>query len=435
MHPLESSAKVSLMKNRRGISIFIQIFCICGSLIALDLPNHFQKRSEELFSEAQKIRRALHLIPEPCFQEEKTAAFVADYLEDLGLKVERGIAGTGVKAVLVGALPGPAIGVRGDMDALPIDEATGLPFASTHPGLMHACGHDMHMTNVLITAKILSEVREHLPGKVVFIFQPCEEGAPAGELGGADSMIKAGVLNDPALDAMLGLHVMPDIPTGRIGIRPGPLMASVAWFYVSILGRSSHGAFPHQGIDAIYAASQAVIQFQALISRYKDPGEQAVLTVGTVHGGVRRNVLAERVELEGTVRSFSRETEDMIAAGMERILAGLKISLGVDYELVFERVNSFVYNDPRLTSLLLPRFREILGSENVLSVEPQSIGEDFASYSHRLPSVFFFLGVGSGADAPALHTPQFTVDEEALKIAPRLFAGAVLELLEHFQDK
>ncbi len=394
------------------------------------LDQTIQKRSIELHQEAVRIRRHLHRLPEPCFKESKTALYIADYLRKLGLNVQTGIAGTGIKAVLKGKKASPVVGIRADMDALPIHEKTGLPYQSIHPGFMHACGHDAHMTNVLIAAKILSEIKNRIPGSVVFIFQPCEEGTPDGSPAGADRMIRAGILQNPSIDGMFGLHVMPG-NVGSISLREGPLMANVASVFITIRGKSSHGAFPHKGVDAIYAASSAVLQFQSLISRVKDPNERAVLTIGKISGGVRLNVIAEEVKMEGTVRSFSFETEQMIEQGMQKILAGLKLALGIEYEFKFKRSSKFVKNDIKLTRTMLPKLKKILGKKNVKIVDPVTIGEDFAAYSHKVPSLFFFLGVGQNR---SLHTPTFAVDETALKYGPMILASAALHFLTSHQS-
>jgi amidohydrolase len=393
---------------------------------AADTAPDFPARAAALFAESVQLRRQLHQIPELCFQEKETAAFVASYLRRLGLEVQTGIAGTGIRAVLHGNLPGPTVGLRADMDALPITEATGLPFASRHAGRMHACGHDAHMTNVLVAARLLAEERARLAGTVVFIFQPCEEGAPQKEKGGAERLIEAGILENPHLDALFGLHVLPDLPAGQVALKPGAIMANVAWIYVHVRGKAAHGAFPHQGTDAIVAAAEAIGQFQTLISRRKDPGEKAVLTIGKIYGGVRSNVIAEAVDMEGTVRTFSDELESRIRAGMENILKGLEIAHGVQCSLEFEKVNPSVVNDAALTEMVLPVFRGILGDGNVLQAEPLTIGEDFALYSRRLPSLFFFLGCG---DSGALHSPTLTIDERIFKTAPALLAAAAFTFL------
>lgn len=393
-----------------------------------DFFTYFQKKVKEFFPEAVKIRRYLHQYPELCFKEKKTSAFIADYLKNCGLEVQTGIAGTGIKALLKGNRDKPVVGIRSDMDALPITEQTGLDFQSKNNGLMHACGHDGHMTNVLLTAKILSGVKEKIPGTVVFIFQPCEEGTPDGSPSGADRMLKEGVLENPKIDAMLGLHVMPGYPTGTIALREGPIMANVASIFITIKGKSSHGAFPHQGVDAIYGASLAVIQFQSIISRFKDPNEKAVLTIGKIKGGVRLNVIADRVEMEGTVRTFSFETEANIEKGMENILKGLSQSVGISYDFKFAKSSQYVKNDIKLTRILTPLFKKLLGEKNVIITDPVTIGEDFSAYSHRIPSLFFFLGAG---EKGKLHSPQFSVDEDIFLYGPLLFSSAAIELLRN----
>lgn len=417
------------MKRSAAIILFVVFLQLPASAPAaeFDPVAVFMDKAAGMFAESVEMRRQLHRMPELCFQEKETSAFIAAYLNKLGLEVSTGIAGTGIKAVLRGGRPGPVVGLRADMDALPIEEATGLPFASRYPGRMHACGHDAHMTQLLAAAKLLASVRDRLAGTVVFIFQPCEEGAPKKEKGGAERLIAAGILENPRLDAMFGLHVLPDLPAGKIALRPGAIMANVAWIYVRIQGKAAHGAFPHQGIDAIFAAAQAVNQFQALISRYKDPGEKAVLTIGKINGGVRSNVIAESVDMEGTVRTFSDELENRIRQGMENILRGLETALGVKTSLEFDKVNPAVINDAGLHDLVLPVFRRALGEANVLAAEPLTIGEDFSLYSRLLPSLFFFLGSGVGN---ALHSPTFTVDEDILKVAPALLAAAAFTYLE-----
>lgn len=392
-----------------------------------DFTGYFKEKAASYHAEAVDLRRQLHRFPELCFQEKETSAFVAAYLKKLGLDVETGIAGYGIKAVLRGNREKPVFAVRADMDALPIAEKTGLSFLSRNKGVMHACGHDTHMTNVLMAAKLLAEVKDRIPGTVVFIFQPCEEGAPPGKKGGAESMIEAGVLENPRVERIIGLHVLPDLPVGTVGLCPGPIMANVASFYITIFGKSSHGAFPHQGVDAIYLAASAIMQFQSLISRFRDPTEPAVLTVGKIKGGVRLNVIADKVELEGTVRTFSFEFQDRISMGIEKILKGLSFAYGFQYRFDFRKDAPYVKNDPQLTRAMVPVFKKMLGDDKVVTVKPMTIAEDFSHYSHRIPALFFFLGVGGNA---ALHTPKFSVDEEILKVGPALFAAAAVSYLQ-----
>jgi len=396
---------------------------------ARDWPRHFRDENRALLTEARQLRQRLHRIPETCNCERQTAEVVAATLRGLGLEVTTGIAGTGIKAVLRGGRSGPVVGLRADMDALPITEATGLPFVSQNQGTMHACGHDVHMTNVLIAAKMLAAVRAELPGTVVFLFQPCEEGSTRGEVSGAAALIAAGALENPKIERMIGLHVMPDLPTGTVGLRAGPLMASVATVRIRLIGQSSHGALPHQGKDAIHAAAQAIVQFQPIISRIKDPGEKALITIGTIQGGVRQNVLAGEAVMTGTVRTFSDAVQDMIEQEMERVLQGIEWVYGVKHEFAFIRDCRFVKNDPGLVRRLTPVFQQILGPERVVEVAPSTVSEDFALYSHRLPSLFFFLGTGQGENPPPLHSPQFAPDENVLAFAPALLAAAAVDCL------
>jgi len=422
------------MKKIMTLCLMLVFFVLSAPMSGedFDFQAYFKEKAREYHPEAVKIRRYLHTIPEPCFQEKKTAAFIAGYLEKCGLDVRTGIAGTGIKAVLQGNRPTPVVGIRSDMDALPITEQTGLPFESQNKGTMHACGHDGHMTNVLLTAKLMSEIKDKIPGTVVFIFQPCEEGAPGGGPAGAERMTEAGVLENPKIDAMLGLHVMPGYPVGSIALREGPIMANVASVFITIHGKSSHGAFPHQGIDAIYASSLAILQFQSLISRFKDPNEKAVLTIGKINGGVRLNVIADRVDMEGTVRTFSFETENNIEKGMENILKGLKESMGIAYDFKFVKASKFVKNDVTLTRLLTPVFKKLLGEKNVIVTEPVTVGEDFSTYSHKVPSLFFFLGTGIEGN---LHSPVFSVDEDIFYYGPVLFSSAAAAVLSSYQGK
>ena len=395
-----------------------------------EVDSYLQKQSQQLFPEAVKLRRQLHRIPELCFQEVETSRFIKNYLEKNGFQVIDGLAGTGMKAVLRGNREGPVVGIRTDMDALPIQEKTGLPFSSQNPGRMHACGHDGHMTNVLIAARMLAGMRDELPGTVVFIFQPCEEGTSDGSPAGASRIVKAGVLENPKIDAMFGLHIMPGYKAGAVALREGAIMANVASVFITIEGKSSHGAYPHQGIDAIYAASSAIQQFQSLISRYRDPKEQAVLTIGTINGGVRFNVIADRVEMKGTVRTFSFETQEMIKAGMEKILKGLALSQGIAFQYKFSIGSKFVKNDSGLTQMALPLFKKILGPANVFITPAQTVGEDFSTYSHLIPSLFFFLGAG---EEGVLHSADFSIDEDMFLYGPRLLASAAFEYMKRNQ--
>jgi len=419
------------MRPLISILLAVQLLVVTDAFgLAKELPiAAIRRRAEASYTDAVRIRRDLHRIPEPGYKEVKTSAYVEQYLRDLKLEITTGIAGTGIKAVLRGTRPGPVIGLRADMDALPIPETTGFPYASTHPGYSHACGHDFHMTNVLIAARILSEMRDQIPGTVVFFFQPCEEGNSSGAPSGAAAMVTQGALENPDVQAMVGLHVLPGFPTGSVALRAGPIMANADSVRIRITGKSSHGAYPHQGIDAIHAAATAILQFQALISRHRDPNDPAVLSIGMINGGVRSNVIAETVDMEGTVRTFSDETQQAIRDGMENILKGLATAFGIQYHYEFHIGNRFVKNDTELARTLGGLFEKALGRENVYDIDKQTIAEDFSVYSHKIPALFFFLGTGR---PHPLHTPDFTVDEEILKTGPTLFAAAAIHLCQTF---
>lgn len=386
-----------------------------------------REKIEALYSEAVSLRRQLHQFPELCFNEAETAKFIINYLRRWGLEIQTGIGGYGVKAILRGQNSGPVIGIRADMDALPLTEATGLDFSSVNSGVMHACGHDIHITNVLIAARVLAEAKATLPGVVVFIFQPCEEGPADGSPGGADRLLGAGVLENPKIDIMMGLHVMPGYPIGSLAMREGAMMANVSTISIAINGKACHGAAPHEGIDAIYAASLAIIQFQALVSRMKNPAEQAVLSIGQFNAGTRPNIIADKAVLSGTVRTFSPEVELLLENGIENILKGLQSSLGINYEYAFTRSAKYVKNNEKLVSRLMPFFETLLGAGNVITAQPVTIGEDFSVYSHHIPSIFFFLGTG---DSAKLHHPAFSPDEKILLTGSLAFVGATLELMK-----
>ncbi len=377
------------------------------------------------------------MYPELSNREYKTSEFVANYLRKLGLKVKRGIARTGVVALIEGRRKSPVVALRADMDALPIEEKNDVPYKSRVKGGMHACGHDAHTTILLITAKILSGMRDQLPGTVKLIFQPAEEGPPPGEEGGAPLMIKEGVLENPKVDAIFALHVNPKLRVGKVSFKCGAFFANADRFTLEIVGKSSHAAYPHLGIDAIYAASLAVVEFQALVSRVVDPRQPAVLTVGKIEGGRRFNILAERVVMEGTVRTFSFETRRKIKEGMRRILEGLRSSLGISYRLDYTEGTPFVKNDERLCSLAERVFTQLLGEENVVKSGFETVAEDFAYYTHRVAGFLYWLGVGNPEKGitSGLHTPTFNIDEQALKIGPVLMSSLALEYLTQAAGK
>ena len=368
--------------------------------------------------EAQLIeaRRWFHQHPELSNREEKTGVEIARRLEAMGYEVQTGVAHNGVVAVLEGDLPGSVVAWRSDIDALPIDEQVDVPYRSTHAGVMHACGHDVHTTIGLGAAEVLMKLKSRLHGTVKFIFQPAEEGPPPGEEGGARLMIAEGVLADPAPEAIFGLHVMPIAEAGFVGLRPGGLMAAGDRFTITIHGRMTHGSAPQDGIDAVYVGSQVVAALQALASREIDARKSLVVSVGTFNGGKRWNIIAGEAVLTGTVRTLDAETWAEIPERFERIVAGICEANRATYELEFERIAPVVDNDPGLAAFATESLSRSLGADHVLEVPPIMAAEDFAYFQQEVPGVYFFLGVANAAEGwtDYVHTPTFRPDESAI---------------------
>ncbi|WP_025773214.1 M20 family metallopeptidase [Neomoorella thermoacetica] len=375
-------------------------------------------------------RRRLHQYPELSFEERETSALVAGVLRELGLQVRSGIGGTGVVGVLAGAGEGPGVALRADMDALPLQEDTGEEFASRYPGRMHGCGHDAHMTVVLGAAALLAERRRELPGPVVFIFQPGEELPP----GGASRMLAAGVLDDPPVKAAFGLHVTAYLPVGTVGVRSGAIMASADNFTIKIKGRTSHGASPHLGADAIVAAAQAVLALQTIISRHLDPVQPAVLTVGTIKGGEKENIVAGEVTLTGTTRALNNVMRQQLEKDMRQVLAGVAAASGTEIDLDYLWGYPPLVNNAGLTELFRRVAGEILGPDKVLELANPSMGaEDFARYAEKVPAVYFNLGAAiPGAEPHPWHHPRFNINEDCLPIGAGLLAALAVRTLEDF---
>jgi amidohydrolase len=405
---------------------------LAANLVAQDTTGPIARAAQALRPRLVETRRDFHQHPELSNREERTARVVAERLRALGLEVRTGVARHGVVALLRGALPGPVVALRSDMDALPIQERNEVPYRSENPGVMHACGHDVHMTVLLGTAEVLAGMRDHLRGTVKFIFQPAEEGAPPPEEGGAALMVAEGVLDNPRPKVILAFHVAPQLEVGTLGTLPGGAMASSDYFSIRITGRAAHGALPHQGLDAILVASECVTALQSIRSRRTDALHPMVLSVGTIHGGARSNIVAEEVVMEGTLRALDAATRTQAMGLMRQILAGVTSAHGATLQLSFaDRALPAVINDPALVAASLPAFRKALGDTNVLIVEPWLASEDFSFYQKVIPGCMAFLGVGNpakGLTSP-LHTPTFNADEEALVFGVKAMATWVVETL------
>jgi amidohydrolase len=373
-----------------------------------------------------ELRRAIHRHPEGGFAEFQTAALVEKTLASCGIPARR-VAKTGVVGVLDGTGPGRVVALRADMDALELDEGTGATYASGVPGLMHACGHDAHTAILLGAARLLSGRRASLPGSVVFLFQPAEETT-----GGALPMIEEGVLEDPRVDAVFGLHVGIDLPCGEVSVSEGTVHAASDMFDVTVTGRGCHGAHPHEGVDAVAIAGQVLCSLQSVVSRSVDPLEPSVVTVGTIRGGSARNVLAETVEMGGIIRTLSPGVCKGVRERVRAIVEGTAASLGGRAEIRITEGYPCLVNDPGMARLVKATATGLLGAGKVRPATRPSMGvEDFAYFSGERPGAFFYLGAGNPAKGiihPA-HSPRFDIDEDALPVGAAMMAGVALNFL------
>jgi amidohydrolase len=390
----------------------------------MDINGRIARIVEARASELVALRRQLHQHPELAFEEHETAKAVTAFLAKLGVKYRAGVGKTGVIAVIEGAKPGATVGIRADMDALPILEQTGLPFASKLPGKMHACGHDVHTVIALGVAAALAEMRTELHGRVKFIFQPAEE-----TLSGAQAMIADGALDDPKMDVLLGYHNWPAVEAGKVGYNADVVMASADAFDITLKGREGHGAHPHMGIDALAAAAHFVSQVQTIVSREVKPISPAVITVGELHAGTARNIIAGTATLKGIVRTMEAGLSQKIEQAMRRMLEGIKTGMRVDYALEWKRVAPALRNHKPTLERLLKSAREVLGAENVYELPEASMGsEDFAWFAERVPAAH--LRIGSKIDGldTAIHRSNYDCNELAIPVGVRVLARAALDL-------
>lgn len=386
----------------------------------------FMKEALLIKDEIIDLRRKIHRHPEIGKTEVETQKLVEGYLQRLGIKTKR-TAGTGVLGLLEGGSPGSTVGLRADMDALRIQEKTGVPYASEYPGIMHACGHDAHTAALLGTAKILAGCRKELPGNVKFFFQPDEEGD-----GGAAAMIAEGGLENPKVDAMFGAHVTPEIPVGHMGIRPGKSYAASNPFDIIIRGFGSHGARPHKGIDAIVIACQVVDALQLYISRETDPLDSAVITVGTFHGGAQRNAICDEVTITGIIRTLGPEKRKKTVEAVRRITEGIVQAFGAKADIIIQESYPGVVNDPAMTKFAGDSIARLLGADKLIAVENPSMGtEDFGIFLEHVPGCFYQAGVANPAKTPtvSLHNSQFNIDEDALPLLSAVHAKVVYDYL------
>ena len=390
-------------------------------------------KNRELEEEVLAVRRSLHQCPELSEQEHKTCELIAGKLDDMGIPYTTGVAETGIVAVLEGAKPGPVVALRADIDALPIQEETGLPFASQNQGVMHACGHDAHAAVLLGTARVLSQIREDLHGTVKFFFQPAEE-----TVGGAARMIQAGCLENPHVDYVLGLHVEPLIETGKIGIRYGKMMAASDMIDITIRGKGSHGAHPDEGIDAIMVAASILTTVQTVVSRRVSPLESAVCSFGKIQGGTVRNQIADIVELSGIIRTLDPKQRIFVREQVKGIAESVASAMGAEIDFrVTESYGPLVNNDA-ITAVVEKNAAEMLGKEHIVLEPAPDLGcEDFSFFALERPSCFFHLGCYSEAigEYVDLHNSKFTIDESCLMTGVELQVRNVLALLDSKEGK
>ncbi|MEQ9278255.1 MAG: amidohydrolase [Balneola sp.] len=405
-----------------------------------DLKEMINKRADELEEQVIEWRRYFHENPELSNREFNTAEKIAEHLESLGMEVQTEIAHTGVVGILKGGKPGPVVGLRADIDALPVIERTDVPFKSTvmgeyqgnEVGVMHACGHDTHIAILMGVAQILTEMKDDLKGTVKFIFQPAEEGAPKGEEGGAELMVKEGVLKNPDVEAIFGLHISDDTPVGELEYRPKGIMASVNSFDIKVTGKQAHGSAPWGGIDPIVTSAQIINNIQTIVSRSMPLTRQAaVVTVGVINGGVRNNIIPEEVTMQGTIRALDEEMRQLIFKRLKTVVQNTAESNGATAELTINKGYPITYNDPELTAQMLPTLVETAGKENVKLINAITGAEDFSFFQNEIPGLYFFVGgKAPGREASGHHTPDFYIDESGLKLGVRTMSNLVIDYMD-----
>ena len=407
------------------------------------LKKQIDRSADRIESKVIEWRRHFHQFPELSNREFKTAQKIAELLRNLGLDVTTGVAHTGVVGLLKGGKPGPVVALRADIDALPVTERVDVPFASKirstynghDVGVMHACGHDAHIAVLMGVAEILSSMKKYLPGSVKFIFQPAEEGAPQGEEGGAELMVKEGVLKNPKVDVIFGLHVRSIAEVGTISYRPESTMAAYDGLRITVKGKQTHGSTPWTGIDPITVSAQIIIGLQTIISRQTELTEEAaVITIGSIHGGVRSNIIPEQVELIGTIRTLNTDMQKKIHEKIRLTATKIAESAGAIADVRITKGYPITYNDPELTEMMLPSLKEVAGENNVKLVKAITGAEDFSFFQKQIPGLYFFVGAmpkgTKPEDAPPHHSPDFYIDESCLKIGIRALSYLTLDYMD-----
>jgi amidohydrolase len=432
-----------------SIGIIVILFFHTSTVLAQQespFSSELQNLIESVEDKVVEWRRDIHQHPELGNREFRTAALVADHLHHLGIDVQTEVAHTGVVGILRGAHPGPVVALRADMDALPVTERVEVPFASTvrtvfngqEVGVMHACGHDTHVAMLMGTAEVLAGYRDNLHGTVKFIFQPAEEGPPEGEEGGAELMVKEGILQNPDVDVVFGIHISSLLEIGHISYGPGGTMASADDFRIVVRGEQTHGAYPWEGADPIVASAQIITALQTIVSRRMQLTENpAVVTIGMVRGGVRSNIIPEEVEMQGTMRALHPDDRLAMIEHMHQIIENTARAMGVTATLTLPVTTSYpvTYNDIDLTNRMVPVLQAVAGTDYVSREKPQMGAEDFSFYAEKVPGLFIFLGGRpsdiSASEAAAHHTPDFFIDDSRLNLGVKAFVAMTLDYLNN----
>jgi len=426
----------AMMKPVLPLTLLFSLFV--SPLLAQVPMESIEQLSRAISDQVVTWRRDFHQHPELSNREFRTAAIVAEHLETLGMEVQTGVAHTGVVGVLEGGRPGPVVMLRADMDGLPVEERNDLPFRSQARGeyngqdvpVMHACGHDSHVAILMGAAEVLAALRDELPGTVKFVFQPAEEGAPIGEEGGAELMVSEGILENPKVDAAFALHINAVQDAGKIGYGRGPRYASVDDFGITVHGKQTHGAAPWAGVDSVVVAAQIINGLQTIVSRNLEITQQpAVVTIGSIHGGVRSNIIPEKVEMVGTIRALDEDMRSQIHQRVREIAEGVATSMGarVDVKIPLSSSYPVTANDPALADKMIPGLASIAGADNIEELKPITGAEDFSFFSQIVPGFYISLG-GKPPGKPvsevaAHHTPDFYIDESGFDLGVRAMAA------------
>lgn len=430
------------MKQKLSLLLFLIPVILFAQKNGQDIAEKISIATDKIEAKCINWRRDFHQHPELGNSEFRTAKIIADHLRSLGIEVKENVGKTGVVGILKGAKPGPCIGLRADMDALPVVERVNLPFASKAQstyngqsvGVMHACGHDTHVAILMSVAEILAGMKNELTGTIKFIFQPAEEGPPEGEEGGAPLMIKDGVLENPKVDVMFGLHINSLTEAGKIKYRVGGIMAASDWFKIKVKGKQTHGSQPWAGIDPVVVSAQIINGLQTIVSRQTELTKNpAVISVSVINGGVRSNIIPEEVNMLGTIRTLDTGMQRIIHEKIILTASKIAESAGATAETVIDKKTLVTYNEPALTKKMIPSFVKAAGADNVVETEAITGAEDFSFFAEKVPSLFFFIGgMEKGKDAKKAfphHTPDFYIDESGMKTGIKAFCHLVLDYM------